>query len=91
MPRTGKAIRNGKITSMKFPSRVISIPYRAHASHPMQMPKGSAITKTGGGRRHSRNQPHFPARAQTERQRAGDYYLFGAGGGRTESHHRVLR
>ena len=30
MPRTGKAIRNGKITSMKFPSRVISIPSTVH-------------------------------------------------------------
>ena len=30
MPRTGKAIRNGKITSMKFPSLVISIPSTVH-------------------------------------------------------------
>ena len=30
MPRTGKAIRNGKIISMKFPSRVISIPSTVH-------------------------------------------------------------
>ena len=31
---------------MKFPSRVILIPSTVHiASHPMQMPKGSAITK----------------------------------------------
>ncbi len=67
MPRTGKAMEEWKdyIYEISEPGNFDSL-YRAHASHPVQMPKGSAITKTEAAYDHESDA--FPARAQTERQ-----------------------